>query len=214
MHAVLSGALSAAKRWGWITVSPLEAAQGHQDSPDAVIKLDQDTITILGQHKAPAEQRCADLSITLDDNAFVFSYAPDHRRHCDPDAITTDTRRWPPISASTHTCTRYATTAPLNSSLAASTGAPWQARLGHAGGGATTLKVYAAWLAGPPLPGRPLPTTPAARPTTTKLRSVTATTTTPSRSLPQGWVGVLDQTRCSEHLRPESATLCRRSRCG
>ena len=26
-HAVLSGALSAAKRWGWITVNPLDAAQ-------------------------------------------------------------------------------------------------------------------------------------------------------------------------------------------
>jgi integrase len=26
-HAVLSGALSAAKRWGWITVNPLESAQ-------------------------------------------------------------------------------------------------------------------------------------------------------------------------------------------
>jgi hypothetical protein len=53
-----------------------------------VIKLDQDTITILGQHKARAEQRCADLGTTLDDDAFVFSYAPDHRRHCEPVAIT------------------------------------------------------------------------------------------------------------------------------
>ncbi len=33
-HAVLSGALSAAKRWGWITVNPLDAAQrpAHADA--------------------------------------------------------------------------------------------------------------------------------------------------------------------------------------
>ncbi|MBV8542396.1 MAG: hypothetical protein JO115_24410 [Pseudonocardiales bacterium] len=165
-HAVLSGALSAAKRWGWITVNPLDAAQRPRipppqpDPPSAeeatkiansawvqdsergtfvwltfitgarrgelvglawehvdlvsglltirrslvrrngktilkdtktqmrVIKLDHDTVSILIDHKECAQRRCAELGTTLDDDAFVFSYAPDHRRHCDPDAIT------------------------------------------------------------------------------------------------------------------------------
>jgi integrase len=53
-----------------------------------VIKLDQNTIAILTDHRQRARRRCTELSTTLDDDAFVFSYAPDHRRHCDPDAIT------------------------------------------------------------------------------------------------------------------------------
>ncbi|MDQ3763525.1 MAG: site-specific integrase [Actinomycetota bacterium] len=226
-HAVLSGALSAAKRWGWITVNPLEAAQRPRtpapqpDPPSAeeaakianaawtqdpdwgtfvwltfitgarrgelvalawehvdlvsglltirrslvrrngktilkdtkthqmrVIKLDQDTIGILREHKARAEQRCAELSTTLNDDAFVFSYAPDHRRHCDPDAIT---HRYAKMTADLgidthlHALRHYSATELLAGGVDLRTVA---GRLGHAGGGATTLKVYAAWLAG------------------------------------------------------------------
>jgi integrase len=224
---VLSGALSAAKRWGWITVNPLDAAQRPRmpapqpDPPSAeeaakianaaweqdadwgtfvwltfvtgarrgelvglawehadlisglltirrslvrrncttilkdtkthqmrVIKLDQDTITILSQHRERAEQRCADLDTTLDDDTFVFSYAPDHRRHCDPDAIT---HRYAKMAADLgidthlHALRHYSATELLAGGVDLRTVA---GRLGHAGGGATTLKVYAAWLAG------------------------------------------------------------------
>jgi integrase len=226
-HAVLSGALSAAKRWGWITVNPLDAAQRPRmpapqpDPPSAeeaakianaaweqdadwgtfvwltfvtgarrgelvglawehadlvsglltirrslvrrngttilkdtkthqmrVIKLDQDTITILSQHRERAEQRCADLDTALDDDTFVFSYAPDHRRHCDPDAIT---HRYAKMAADLgidthlHALRHYSATELLAGGVDLRTVA---GRLGHAGGGATTLKVYAAWLAG------------------------------------------------------------------
>jgi integrase len=226
-HAVLSGALSAAKRWGWITINPLDAAQRPRipapqpDPPSAeeaakianaaweqdadwgtfvwltfvtgarrgelvglawehadlvsgsltirrslvrrngttilkdtkthqmrVIKLDQDTITILSQHKARAERRCADLGTALDDDAFMFSYAPDHRRHCDPDAVT---HRYAKMAADLgvdthlHALRHYSATELLAGGVDLRTVA---GRLGHAGGGATTLKVYAAWLAG------------------------------------------------------------------
>jgi hypothetical protein len=53
-----------------------------------VIKLDHDTVALLTAHKQHAETWCAALGTTLDEDAFVFSYAPDHRRHCDPDGIT------------------------------------------------------------------------------------------------------------------------------
>ncbi|MGH3548788.1 MAG: hypothetical protein ACRDQU_11890 [Pseudonocardiaceae bacterium] len=52
-----------------------------------MIKLDQDTVSVLSDHRARAQRRCAELGTTLDD-AFVFSCTPDHRRHCDPDVIT------------------------------------------------------------------------------------------------------------------------------
>jgi hypothetical protein len=42
----------------------------------------------LTAHKERVQRRCTELGTTLDDDAFVFSYAPDHRRHCDPDGIT------------------------------------------------------------------------------------------------------------------------------
>jgi hypothetical protein len=51
-------------------------------------------------------------AMTLADDAVVFSYGPDHRRHCDLDATTH--RYSAPHSASTRTCTRCATTAPPN----------------------------------------------------------------------------------------------------
>ncbi|MGH3924658.1 MAG: tyrosine-type recombinase/integrase [Pseudonocardiaceae bacterium] len=226
-HAVLSGALSAAKRWGWITVNPLDAAQRPRmpppqpDPPSAeeaakianaawaqdaewgtfvwltfitgarrgelvglawehvnlvtglltirrnlvrrngktilkdtkthqmrVIKLDQDTVTILTAHKERAQRCCAELGTTLDDDAFVFSYSPDHRRHCDPDGIT---HRYAKMTADLgidthlHALRHYSATELLAGGVDLRTVA---GRLGHGGGGATTLKVYAAWVAG------------------------------------------------------------------
>ena len=226
-HAVLSGALSAAKRWGWITVNPLDAAQRPRipapqpDPPTAeeaakiasaawaqdadwgtfvwltfitgarrgelvglawehvdlvsglltirrslvrhsgktilkhtkthqmrMIKLDQGTIDILTEHKDRAQRHCAELGTTLDDDAFVFSYAPDHRRHCDPDGIT---HRYTKMAAELgidthlHALRHYSATELLAGGVDLRTVA---GRLGHGGGGATTLKVYAAWVAG------------------------------------------------------------------
>jgi integrase len=226
-HAVLSGALSAAKRWGWITVNPLESAQRPRipapqpEPPSAgeaakianaaweqdadwgtfvwltfvtgarrgelvalawehvdlvsglltirrnlvrrngttilkdtkthqmrVIKLDHDTVAVLTAHKQRAETRCAALGTTLDNDAFVFSYAPDHRRHCDPDGIT---HRYAKMTANVgidthlHALRHYSATELLAGGVDLRTVA---GRLGHGGGGATTLKVYAAWVAG------------------------------------------------------------------
>ena len=59
-----------------------------------IVSLDPDTVTILtGSQQQCAEQQCVELGTTLTDDTFVFSYAPDHRRHCDPDGITIGTRR-------------------------------------------------------------------------------------------------------------------------
>ncbi|MGH3865806.1 MAG: hypothetical protein ACRDQ4_06625 [Pseudonocardiaceae bacterium] len=53
-----------------------------------ILSLDPDTVTILTDHKQRAQRRCTELDTTLDDDAFAFSYIPDHRRHCDLDGIT------------------------------------------------------------------------------------------------------------------------------
>ncbi len=113
-----------------------------------VIKLDQDTVAILTAHKERAQRRCTELGAPLDDDAFVFSYAPDNRRHCDPDAIT---HRYAKMTAGLgvdthlHALRHYSATELLAGGVDLRTVA---GRLGHGGGGATTLKVYAAWVAG------------------------------------------------------------------
>lgn len=112
-----------------------------------VIKLDHDTITILTAHKERAQRRCIELGTMIDDRAFVFSYSPDHRRHCDPDAITD---RYAKMAATLGTETHLHAPALQRHRATRRRSRPTHRgrRLGHAGGGATTLNVYAAWVAG------------------------------------------------------------------
>ncbi|MGH4013001.1 MAG: tyrosine-type recombinase/integrase [Pseudonocardiaceae bacterium] len=77
----------------------------------------------------------------------MFSYAPDHRRHCDPDGIThrygtmTDSLD---LDTHLHALRHYSATELIAAGVDVRTVA---GRLGHGGGGATTLRVYAAWMA-------------------------------------------------------------------
>jgi len=225
-HAVLSGALNAAMRWGWIAVNPLEAVkrprqQHPQPDPPSteeaarvvnaaweqdadwgtfvwltfvtgarrgellglawqhldlasglltirrnlvrqdgttvikdtkthqmrIVSLDPDTVAILTDHKRRVEYQCAGIGTTLTDDAFVFSYAPDHRRHCDPDGITHRYARMTAglgLDTHLHALRHYSATELIAAGVDVRTVA---GRLGHGGGGATTLRVYAAWLA-------------------------------------------------------------------
>lgn len=226
VHAVLSGAFSAAMRWGWITVNPLEAVKRPRqqnpqpDPPSAeeaarivsaaweqdaawgtfvwltfitgarrgemlglawehvdlsaelltirrnlvrqggktiikdtkthqmrIVSLDQDTIEILSAHKKRVDQQCTAIKKPLTDDAFVFSYAPDHRRPCDPDGVTHRYSRMTAglgLDTHLHALRHYSATELIAAGVDVRTIA---GRLGHGGGGATTLRVYAAWLA-------------------------------------------------------------------
>ena len=110
-----------------------------------IVNLDPETVTILTAHKQRAEQQCAELGMTLADDSFVFSYTPDHRRHCDPDAIT---HRYSKMTADLgidthlHALRHYAATELLTAGVDLRTVA---GRLGH-GDGTTTLRHYAAWV--------------------------------------------------------------------
>jgi integrase len=112
-----------------------------------IVSLDPATIAILTSHKQRAQRSCTELGTTLDDDTFVFSYAPDHRRHCDPDGIT---HRYTKMTADRgidthlHALRHYSATELIAAGVDVRTVA---GRLGHGGGGATTLRVYAAWLA-------------------------------------------------------------------
>jgi integrase len=112
-----------------------------------IVNLDPDTIAILTAHKQRTAQQCVQIGTTLAEDSFVFSYAPDHRRSCDPDGIT---HRYAKMTAALgidthlHALRHYSATELISAGVDVRTVA---GRLGHGGGGATTLRVYAAWLA-------------------------------------------------------------------
>lgn len=112
------------------------------------ISLDEATVEIIEAHKTRCANRCAGVDTALDDNAFVFSYSPDNRRPCDPSAITHRYARMTTklgIRTHLHALRHYSATELLAAGVDLRTVA---GRLGHGGGGSTTLKVYAAWVAG------------------------------------------------------------------
>jgi integrase len=112
------------------------------------ISLDEATVEILDAHKKRCATRCTDVDTALDDSAFVFSYSPDSRRPCDPSAITHRYARMTNklgLRTHLHALRHYSATELLAAGVDLRTVA---GRLGHGGGGSTTLKVYAAWVAG------------------------------------------------------------------
>ena len=112
------------------------------------ISLDEATVDIVRAHRKRCENRCTDIGTVLSDAAFIFSYSPDHQRPCDPSAIT---HRYARMTAKLglrthlHALRHYSATELLAAGVDLRTVA---GRLGHGGGGSTTLKVYAAWVAG------------------------------------------------------------------
>ena len=111
------------------------------------ISLDEATVEILDAHRTRYGDRCTGIGAVLDDGAFIFSYSPDNRLPCSPSAIT---HRYARMTANLglkthlHTLRHYSATELLAGGVDLRTVA---GRLGHGGGGSTTLKVYAAWVA-------------------------------------------------------------------
>ncbi len=111
------------------------------------IALDLDTIELLRCLRARYEERCAQLDIKPSAAAYLFSYAPDNSRPCNPDGISHRYERMCAalnIDSHLHTLRHYSATELIAAGVDLRTVA---GRLGHAGGGTTTLRVYAAWVA-------------------------------------------------------------------
>jgi integrase len=110
------------------------------------IALDQTTAELLAAHRSRYEAKVAALGIEPDDQAFVFSYEADHSRPCNPDGVS---HRYVAMCAGLgidshlHALRHYSATE-LSAGVDVRTVA---GRLGHGGGGVTTLRVYAAWVA-------------------------------------------------------------------
>ena len=110
------------------------------------IALDAATTEILVAHRQRYESRVRSIASDPRDDAYVFSYAEDHSRPCSPTALTHKYAAMAQrlgIDTHLHALRHYSATELLAAGVDLRTVA---GRLGHGGGGATTLKVYAAWV--------------------------------------------------------------------
>jgi len=110
------------------------------------VSLDVATVEVLAEHRARYEATCRQLEATPADAAFLFSYQPARDRPCDPSGVTHRYARMCAelgIDSHLHALRHYSATELLTAGVDLRTVA---GRLGHGGGGATTLRVYAAWV--------------------------------------------------------------------
>ncbi|MBA8825328.1 integrase [Saccharopolyspora lacisalsi] len=110
------------------------------------IALDTETVNVLADLKARHEQRAARFGLDLTAEAYVFSPDPDGVQFLIPDTVTQRYERMAQrlgISTSLHKLRHYSATELISSGVDPRTVA---GRLGHGGGGTTTLRVYSAWV--------------------------------------------------------------------
>jgi integrase len=112
------------------------------------IALDQATMAILAEHRERCQQRAAAAGTVLRADGYVFSDAPGGGTPLLPDSVTQRFRRLARrlgVPTTLHGFGRhYAATQLLAAGVDLRTVA---GRLGHGGGGATTLRVYASFVA-------------------------------------------------------------------
>jgi integrase len=108
--------------------------------------FDRDTKNLLLALRERAETRCATLGATLSKTAYLFSNAPDFS---EPLVLTSVSRRYRKLAAllglgavKLSSLRHYNATELISAGVDLRTTA---GRLGHGNGGATTLRVYAAW---------------------------------------------------------------------
>lgn len=110
------------------------------------LALDPATVEVLTEHRERYAALCRELRTPLRPDAFMFSYHPEHDRPCDPSGVTHRYARMCAevgIDSHLHALRHYTATELLTAGVDLRTVA---GRLGHGGGGATTLRVYAAWV--------------------------------------------------------------------
>jgi integrase len=111
------------------------------------IALDDATVALLAAHRARGAQLAALAGVGLAPGAYVFGPEPGGRAPVLPDAVTRRFRRLARrvgVPTSLHGLRHYSATQLLAAGVDLRTVA---GRLGHGGGGATTLRVYASFVA-------------------------------------------------------------------
>ncbi|MCE3552827.1 site-specific integrase [Pseudonocardia sp. RS11V-5] len=111
------------------------------------IALDAETAMLLRELRDRRQQQARSLGFELPRDAFVFSHDPDGSTHLRPDGVTQRYERLVKrlgIHTTIHKLRHYSATELILAGVDVKTVA---GRLGHGGGGTTTLKTYTAWVA-------------------------------------------------------------------
>jgi integrase len=136
----------------WITRSTTHPRSGLKEKDtksgvDRRLCLDTHTMSLLADHREGTAKQLADLGMELTAETFILSTTPDHSRLWLPRSVTTKYRRMAMrlklCSIRLHSLRHYAATELIAAGVDLRTVA---GKLGHGRGGATTLKVYAAWV--------------------------------------------------------------------
>jgi len=110
------------------------------------VALDAETVQVLAELLARQDAEAARLGVVIGPKAFLFSPAPDASTPLNPDTATQRYQRMASrlgICTTLHKLRHYSATELIAAGVDIRTVA---GRLGHGGGGATTLKAYAAWV--------------------------------------------------------------------
>jgi integrase len=113
------------------------------------IALDSQSVALLREHRERVAERLRALGTQLTDQTFVFSghRTPDHSEPYPPNAVTQQYKGMAEragLDTHLHALRHFSATELLTAGIDLRTVA---GRLGHGAGGATPLKVYAAWVA-------------------------------------------------------------------
>ena len=110
------------------------------------VALDGETVAILREQVDRRRAVAAGLGMELRSHAYLYSPDPDGMRPLNPDTATQRFERMAArlgIDATLHSLRHYTATELILAGVDVRTVA---GRLGHSGGGATTLRVYTAWI--------------------------------------------------------------------
>ncbi|ODU04289.1 MAG: integrase [Pseudonocardia sp. SCN 72-86] len=110
------------------------------------VALDPESVAVLREHRQRCTDRASVLGIDLSSEAFVFSGAPDGAGFPIPDSVTQRYERLADrlgIVTTLHKLRHYSATELIAAGVDVRTVA---GRLGHGGGGTTTLRTYTAWV--------------------------------------------------------------------
>jgi site-specific recombinase XerD len=136
----------------WVPRSVVQTKAGLKEKETKTKKrrrvaLDPRTLSLLEEHRDRWAKQCAGLGCTLAEDAYLFSPAPDGSTPFVPRSLTQRYRRMATRlklrSTRLHSLRHYSATELIAAGVDLRTVA---GRLGHGSGGATTLKVYAAWV--------------------------------------------------------------------